>query len=85
MRNDFDDVISLAFVEGNGGGIIDGCLETNGLALGGTQSFFGGREQNRAYTLAAGSWANIDGDDVSDSATATLGDDEGEDRKLIRW
>ncbi len=83
MRNDFDDVVSMAFVEGNGRGIVDRGLKTNGMAFCGTQSIFGGFEQSRADMMATGGGTNVDGDDVSHAATAALGDDEGEDRRRI--
>ena len=33
MRNDFDDVVAMTFVERNCGGVIDGGLEANGTLL----------------------------------------------------
>ena len=44
MGNDFDDIVTMAFVKENCGGIVDGGLETNRLAFRGTQSAFGGIE-----------------------------------------
>lgn len=85
MRNDFDDVVSVAFVEGYCGSIVDRSLETNGAAIRGTQSFLGGIEQSRADMLALHGRTNVDGDDVSHAAAAALGDDEGEDRRLTGW
>ena len=77
MRNDFDDVVAMTFVEGNCGGVVDGGLEANGVAVRGTQAALGGIEQGRADVVTASFAANIDCDDVSHAATAAFGNDEG--------
>lgn len=77
MRNDFDDVVAMTFVERNCGGVIDGGLEANGVAVRRTQAVLGALEQGRADVAASSLGANVDGDDVSHATTAAFSNNEG--------
>src|ERR1700730_2234981 len=49
------------------------------MAFRSMQTFLCGIEQSRTDTMAAGRWANVDGDDVPHAATTTFSDDEADD------
>lgn len=82
MRNDLDDVVSVALVERKRGGVVDGSLQANRTALRGTQPILGGIEQGGADAMAASFAANVNRDDVSHAATALLGDYKPKNRLM---
>ena len=81
VRNDFNHVVAMAFVERKSRGVIDSCFQANGVAFCSTQTFLGGIEQSRPDVMAAGLSANVNCDYVSHSAATAFCDDEGKDRR----
>jgi hypothetical protein len=72
-----EDLVAVAFVEGEGGVVVGGGFESDGVGAGGVEAKFGGAEELGAEAGAAGGGEDVDGDDVS--GAGGMGEDEAGD------
>ncbi len=74
--------IAVAFVEREGGSVINGGFEDDAMAGGVEEAIFGGLQELRANPEAPGFGKDVDGDDVADVLATSFGDDEAYGRFL---
>jgi hypothetical protein len=74
--DDVDDAVLMAFVEGQGGSIVDGGFQHHGMTRGPAQALLGGGQELRTEAAATAFGEHINGDDVTYATAAGFGDDE---------